>query len=162
LADAKQPVQSRLEAIKFLIHLVGDIHQPLHVGRKADKGGNEIQIVRFLNRRPAKGYTLHQAWDSLIIEKADSIPSRYADSLSEGITDSEKRVYSGQLDVIEWVAESHKLAIESAYVSVSGTPIKSGDSIDDAYYQRCLPVVEQQLQKAGIRLAAILNLLFAR
>ena len=157
LSDRASGPEARLEAVKFLIHLVGDIHQPLHVGRKTDKGGNDIKIAAFLSRRPRNGFNLHSVWDNLIIQKTDRDPNRYANSLVDGLSDDNKADYGQETDPEKWAAESHKLAMEVAYKNVDGSDLANGAALDSTYYQQALPVVEKQLCRAGIRLAKMLD-----
>jgi hypothetical protein len=90
LKDTATDAEIRLEALKFLIHFAGDVHEPLHAGNVQDKGGNDIKIARFLNRVPPKGFNLHEVWDDLIIMQTDNNPQRYADNLNSTISPEEK------------------------------------------------------------------------
>ncbi len=162
LGDPHQPSLARLEALKFLVHFVGDVHQPLHAGRRSDKGGNDITISTFLTRHPPSGFNLHEVWDKLIVEEADRDANRYALKLLGRITSSNRSTWAANLDPVAWVEESHKLAMTVAYRSGKSTPVTNGAAIDAKYYKRALPVVELQLEKAGVRLAAVINLAMGR
>lgn len=150
------PTEKR-EALKFLVHLVGDIHQPLHAGRRSDKGGNTIKIPAFLNRKPAAGFNLHQVWDSLLIESKSRDSKEYADSISKGLSKLTATSYRGERNTARWLEESHKLAFSNAYVDARRKPIQSGTVLGQDYVTRNRPVVERQLTKAGVRLAALLD-----
>jgi hypothetical protein len=161
LTNVELSAATRLEAVKFLIHFVGDVHQPLHSGNVGDRGGNDIKMAAFLDRRPpARGFNLHEVWDDLIIQQADNNPVRLAKRLGEALTGQQKIDLKAKTDPDDWARESHVLAVKFAYVSAKDVPLKNGDSLDQAYYERCLPIVEHQLQAAGIRLADLLNRLF--
>ena len=157
LADPTKPQLVRLEALKFLVHFVGDVHQPLHAGRRSDKGGNDIKIASFLGSHPIGAINLHEVWDKLIIQKRDKDANRYAKLLLGKIKPAARAKLTNNVDTASWVEDSHKLAMGSAYLSAAGTPLVNGDSIDEAYYKRALPIVEKQLQRAGVRLAAVIN-----
>lgn len=128
----------------FLFHLVGDLHQPLHVGYEHDKGGNTVQ----LNYR-GQGTNLHSFWDSGIIatqniELSDCINAKtYA---SEELTEIRK------INVVGWSEESRSY-LTHAYAY--GNP-----KIQDRYASESAKIIELQIQKAGIRLAAVVQLLF--
>lgn len=149
--------EQKREALKFLIHFVGDIHQPLHAGRKGDKGGNEIHLAAFLNRHPAKGFNLHEAWDTLLIQSKSRDPHRYASAIRSGLSKSAIAAFGQEQDTVRWLEESHTVALTTAYVDTSGRAITAGESLRADYVRRNQPVVEQQLAKAGVRLAGLLN-----
>jgi len=149
--------EQKQEALKFLIHFVGDIHQPLHAGRKADKGGNDIQIVAFLNRHPAKGFNLHEVWDTLLIQSRSRDSERYAATIRSSLTRATITAYGKEREPVRWLEESHTLAITTAYVDPSGRAIMAGDSLRADYVRQNLPIIEKQLAKAGVRLALLLN-----
>lgn len=155
-ASNSTPAEKR-EALKFLVHFVGDIHQPLHAGRKADKGGNAIQVVRFLNRRSPKGFSLHQVWDALLIQSKSRDAASYAATLRAGLSKATIAEYGKETGTVKWLEESHALALANAYVDAKGKPIADGASIGPSYVTKNLPVVDEQLSKAGVRLAALLD-----
>ena len=145
------------EALKFLIHFVGDIHQPLHAGRKSDKGGNDIHIAAFLNRHPANGFNLHEAWDTLLIQSKSRDPQRYAEAIHAGLSTPVVAGFLKERDTVKWLEESHTLALSHAYVDAGGHAVVNGASLGSDYTKQNLPVVEQQLARAGVRLAALLD-----
>lgn len=145
------------EALKFLVHFVGDIHQPLHAGRRSDKGGNTIQIPSFLNRKPANGFNLHQVWDSLLIESKTRDAKESADWIRKKLGKLTAVSYRGERNAARWLEESHKRALSNAYVDARRKPILSGTTLGQVYLMRNRPVVERQLAKAGVRLAALLD-----
>lgn len=133
--------EQKQEALKYLIHLVGDAHQPMHVAGKEDKGGNTVQ-VRFED----KGTNLHTLWDSRLIDheglsEAD-IAKTYDTATPAEIITWQK---SGPLD---WLWESYQLSSE-LYAQPK--------QIDEAYYQKYIKVIHQRVEQAAIRLAGELN-----
>lgn len=148
LKDANASAAAKNEATKYLIHLVGDAHQPMHVSRKEDKGGNTIQL-----RFDGKGTNLHSLWDSKLIDKEglsqEEIVRKY-----DTATPSDIKKWQGD-SPIEWLWESYQITAE-LYANA-----KPGQTIDELYYQKYIPVVRKRIDQAGIRLAGELNRLLA-
>ena len=133
--------------LKMLVHLIGDLHQPLHVGRAEDKGGNMIQV-----QWHERGTNLHHVWDEDMINKWDMSYSELANN-AKCLNKSEiKKIQAGT--VVDWINETQKLAIK-----VYGSA-KKGDKLSWKYSYNHLGMVHAQLQKGGLRLAKILNELF--
>lgn len=133
--------------LKLLVHFVGDLHQPLHVGRAEDKGGNDIQVRWF-----KEGTNLHRVWDSDMIDyygMSYSEISKNADELSPGQV---KDIQQGE--ILDWIYESQGLA-KKIYASAN-----IGEKLGYQYMYQYFPVVRSQLQKGGIRLAKLLNEIF--
>jgi hypothetical protein len=154
----------QVEALKFLTHFLGDIHQPLHVSFASDKGGND-EVGTFLNY---KDKNLHAVWDEYIIyERMDSdfgrsetqflshLVSRTTGDLASKVSTWNK--YAGSTSVDSWATETAKLACEYAYTDENGNHIANGFDLQTGYYKFVLETVEEQLVKGGIRLAALLN-----
>uniref|UniRef100_A0A2P2JKZ0 Aspergillus nuclease S1 n=3 Tax=Rhizophora mucronata TaxID=61149 RepID=A0A2P2JKZ0_RHIMU len=152
------------EALMFLSHFIGDVHQPLHVGFVGDEGGNTI-IVRWYRRKT----NLHHVWDTMIIDSA--LKTFYSLDLSVMIQAIQKNIteaWSHRLPPWEYcddgrticpnlyASESISLACKFAYRNA--TP---GSTLKDEYFLSRLPVVEKRLGQAGVRLAAALNSIFA-
>lgn len=151
-----KPLAGSVEAtaLAFLIHFIGDIHQPMHVGKNRDLGGNKIEVLFFSERK-----NLHSVWDSEIIEHERL-------SYTEFSAFVEKHVYMKKGDwqnapVKEWAAESMEFR-EDIYNSLydytdrdTGLP-----SFSYSYQHDFLPVVEQRLGAAGYRAAALLNAIY--
>lgn len=133
--------------LKLLVHLVGDLHQPLHIGRKEDKGGNTIQVQWF-----GKGTNLHRVWDENMIEQWNMSYIELADNTKNLSKAQLKAIEKGT--VIDWVNEIHKLS-KVAYGSA-----KTGENLKYRYSYDHFETVRTQLQKSGIRLAKILNDIF--
>jgi len=149
-------------ALKFLIHFYGDIHQPLHVGFKADRGGNDIKGT-FM------GYAdnLHAIWDDYIIDvrmerNFDKSQDKYAAYLVKQVkgawaskADTWKRCKDGESWPCsdQWANESAGLSCTKAYTDSTGAHIKNGFVLGDPYYDFTYETVDEQLAKGGVRLA---------
>lgn len=133
--------------LKMLVHLIGDLHQPMHVGRLEDKGGNYIQ-VRWFN----KGSNLHRVWDSNMIDDYGMSYTELASNLPRLSKTQKNSIMKG--DIYDWVEESQDLANE-IYGSV-----EMGEKLYYRYAYVWWPTAEMQLQKGGLRLAKVLNRLF--
>ena len=130
--------------LKYLIHCLADLHQPLHAGRAEDKGGNTIRLKYF-----GRNSNLHRVWDSEMINDYGMSYSELAKSLMERRND---KVVVGS--PVDWANESQAEVIK-IYAEV-----KEGDRLGYRYNYTNLPLVKDKLYKAGIRLAAVLNDLF--
>ena len=148
LKDKTKPLADRLEALKFIEHLVGDLHQPLHCSDNMDRGGNNVMVKWF-----GKSTNLHSVWDSSIIDKAGLTPDVFANDLLDNISNmTAAKVASIQSGTItDWALESHTLARTHAY------KITNNRLLGQAYYNANADTVDSQLTKAGLRLAKILN-----
>lgn len=147
LKDANLTPDQKNDALKYLIHLVGDAHQPMHVSRKEDKGGNTIQL-RFDNR----GTNLHSLWDSKLIDHEGLSEAEIAKTYDLATT---AQIRQWQSDSpMQWIWESYQISSE-LYAQA-----KPGQVIDDTYYQKYIPVIRKRIDQAGIRLAGELNKLF--
>jgi hypothetical protein len=151
LKDRSRPEEERRFALRFLVHLVEDLHMPLHVGENHDKGGNDLQ-VRWFDR----GSNLHRVWDSGIIDRAGPGEDGWLDDLVAMDTDAARgQAQAGTVE--DWATES-LLAARAVYQDpATGQRIKPGAKLGDAYQERNLPVVKQRLYQAGVRLAWVLN-----
>ena len=141
--------EARTEALKFLVHFVQDVHQPLHVSRARDRGGNDIKVEFFHDRT-----NLHRVWDSGLIRRTKKPWLACATELQQAITPEQVAQWKST-DPVEWATESYKLALSHAYA------IPENGQIGQAYLERCLPVVNERLAMAGVRLATLLNEIFA-
>ena len=147
LKDKSVSPDQKNEALKNLIHFVGDAHQPMHISRKEDKGGNTIQL-----QFDSKGTNLHALWDSKLIDHEGLSETDIAKNYD---TATPAQIKQWQSDSpVEWIWESYQISSE-LYAEV-----KPGQAIDDAYYQKYIPVIRKRIDQAGIRLAGELNKLF--
>jgi hypothetical protein len=143
----KNTKEDRVFYLKMLVHLIGDLHQPMHVGRLEDKGGNDIQVQWFGN-----GSNLHRVWDSNMINDYGLSYTELATSLPELDKKEKKAIQNGT--VLDWVEESQEIA-NKLYESV-----EVGEKLAYRYSYTWWSTVESQLQKGGLRLAKVLNELF--
>ena len=148
LADHHASTAEREEALKFLVHFVADLHQPLHAIAEA-RGGNQISIVEFgrrqCGRRPCN---LHYAWDMELLEHSGRSEQDYVAYLNRFIVEKHLQAESGGTPEA-WANQSFQLA-KRVWLQDSG-------SVDEAYYRNNIGVVDMQLARAGLRLATILN-----
>jgi len=163
LTKARGTEYNLTEALLFLAHIVGDIHQPLHVGFTSDAGGNTI-LVRWYRRKA----NLHHVWDNEILDRAKdlyynkSLPTM-VDAIMKNITNNwvgQAQLWSecanGEIACPDiYATEGISLACQYAYRNA--TP---GSTLTDEYFLSRLPIVETRLAQGGVRLAAILNRLF--
>ena len=142
--------EERQLALKFLVHLMGDLHQPMHLGYPEDLGGNTIK-VKFFN----KEQSLHSMWDGALTSKShDWSHTEWAEELDIEDADSISSITSGTLH--DWARQSHAYA-EDIY---RGTPTDKNLSFE--YVRTWTPVVERQFLYGGLRLAHILNEIFSK
>ncbi|NOR27972.1 MAG: S1/P1 Nuclease, partial [Lutibacter sp.] len=143
ILDEKSSKEDKVFYIKMLVHLIGDLHQPMHVGRKEDKGGNDIQVQWFNN-----GTNLHRVWDSNMINHFNMTYTELASNVDEISKEQVKFLQKGS--VADWANETQVFAVK-AYKST-----KTGDKLGYRYMYDNFGVVRSQLQKGGIRLAKVL------
>lgn len=172
LTDPEATDLERRQAMMFLVHFVGDLHQPLHAGNARDRGGNDIDIAWFGSER-----RLHSIWDSGIIDATTDAPwPVLADRLYAEITPAERLAWtvsdpgmgeeaSGPLLVEaagRWVLESRRFSNTHAYRADgfnAGEAFVDGTELGVEYARHCQPVVELRLKQAGVRLGRLLNTL---
>lgn len=133
--------------LKMLIHLIGDLHQPMHIGREEDRGGNDIQLQWF-----GRGSNLHKIWDADMINDYGMSYTELAQSLPRRTKKEVRSIQQG--GVYEWVEESQEVA-NMVYASA-----EKGEKLSYAYSYAYWQTVEAQLQKGGLRLAKVLNEIF--
>lgn len=152
LKSARTPPTERLLALRFLIHLVGDLHQPLHTSDHDDKGGNEVLVS-------AKGFkrgTLHGYWDSASVAGLGRKPEAIARRLIARM-DAAQRIRWQRGDPRDWALESLTVARDISYGKL---PPADGDDLhhlDEAYIEAVKNSAAQQLMRAGVRLAWLLE-----
>ncbi len=133
--------------LRLLVHLVGDLHQPMHTGRFEDLGGNKVQVTWF-----GQSSNLHRVWDSDLIDSQELSYTEYARSIN--FIDKSRLFQLQNEDVNLWVEDSYKVS-EKIYANV-----KSGDKLSYRYIYDYLAIANQQLLKGGVHLAALLNDIF--
>ncbi len=140
------PPAERLEALKWVVHLVGDLHQPLHAGFADDRGGNTYQLQAF-----EKGTNLHAVWDSGLLREIEPNAAVLAARLDEADLAMRSPMPSTSLGFAPaaWAQQSCRIASRADFYPPRELPA--------AYVQVFSPVVQAQLRDAGLRLAATLN-----
>ncbi len=158
LADRRAPRASRALALRLLAHLVGDLHQPLHAADHDDRGGNEVMV----QRSPGPPQNLHTLLDTTLVRQVAG--KRSAKQLAQ----QWRKRFAAQLPAwrrgtpAQWLAESHALAVHRVYSPLPGFSCQQDRqqitiNIDEAYVQPLEAVIPEQLTKAGMRLAQLLN-----
>ena len=175
LADRGQAPAKREEALKFLVHFVGDQHQPLHGAENAgDHGGGTVRITYFGDNGTAQyPLNLHWVWDTSVIEHHlhvkegattdPNLEARRAAAIAANDIDrhlGKTLLNAGIADPAVWAMESHDAARLAVYPGVvepgAGAPA-SPIVLGDDYQKRAWPVIERRLELGGLRLAALLN-----
>lgn len=159
LRDPTLPPAERLVALKFLGHLVGDIHQPLHAGYASDRGGNDIHACI-----PGDEDTnLHAVWDGFIVNRrlaALGLDWRsYGERLHADIHPVERAAWR-ELDPRVWANESYALTEDEAYEDVDREAGATSGCYGEEFVLRHLETTERRLKQAGVRLAALLDDIF--
>ena len=143
---------AKTEALKFLIHFVGDLHQPLHTGDRGDRGGNDLPVG--FQDRPGN---LHAFWDTPILVWITERDPDWRARMERGVGYwTRRQMQKGELD--DWVWEAHAVARDVVY---AGLPEGNPAALGEEYARRAAPVAQRQLQRAGARLALLLNRAFA-
>ncbi|GEP49823.1 endonuclease [Flavobacterium noncentrifugens] len=137
---SKDEIKTR---ILYLFHLIGDLHQPLHVGYASDKGGNNYQL-----NYKGKGTNLHSFWDSGIIKERNITLQDCLDA--KQYSPAELKALQ-KTDVVAWAVESRSF-LDGVY--------NTGNKVNDGYVDTNSPIIEVQILKAGIRLAGTLESVF--
>ncbi|MDZ4754564.1 MAG: S1/P1 nuclease [Phycisphaerae bacterium] len=149
--DVSRPKSERAEALRLLLHFVGDIHQPFHVSYKEDRGGNMLSLSAFGEKS-----NIHRVWDTdLIRRRLRDTKGGWAvmsADLRQAISDDQRRKWTTGLDPEMWANESLTLTRE-LYANLPTLP----NDVDDVYYKRWMPTVNERLEAAGVRLGAMLN-----
>lgn len=145
LSNRRRGQAARQEALIFLIHLIADLHQPLHCIDNNDRGGNDVAVNLF-----GIPTNLHATWDSELLHRTRLRERAYTHRLMNWLaTQNRDNLQRGT--PIDWALEAHDLARQYAYRLPPDHHLRSG------YYSANLPIVESQLAKAAVRLAYILN-----
>lgn len=130
--------------LRMLVHFIGDLHQPLHTGIGDDKGGNDFQVQWFRD-----GTNLHRVWDTQMIESNGMSYTELAGNMPQLSKDEQKAMASGSHR--DWLEDSRDL-VKDIYANTA-----TGDKLGYRYMYDYFDVLKVQLQKAGVRLAALLN-----
>ena len=184
LKDKNADGTKRAEALRYIIHFVGDLHQPLHATTNADEGGNCVP-VKYLRRKPHEhnhSFTpnLHSLWDTAIPERdmEGADPGEYAETLEEKFAGEIAGWQEAGIHLDDWAWESHDYAETAAYglltpkVAIEPNVVVKSCADDnnigerlleqhitagESYQDKAAEVVELRIEQAGVRLAMILN-----
>ncbi|GLU45638.1 S1/P1 nuclease [Allomuricauda sp. NBRC 101325] len=146
--DENNSREERVFYLKMLVHFIGDLHQPMHASREEDKGGNDIQVQWF-----GQGSNLHRVWDTNLIESYGMTYSELATELTDVSRKELKNIQEGT--IYDWIDESHEICGD-LYESV-----EIGEKLGYRYTYDYNDIMFLQLQRGGLRLAKVLNDLFA-
>jgi hypothetical protein len=166
LADAHASRNRKQFAVFVLTHLIGDIHQPLHAADNEDRGGNQLKV-----RLPdGRTMNLHAAWDAALVERLFGAQNEttVARRLVQKYAARAPEWSAGKFDLAKlqaWITESHQLAKTVVYGKLPGFACGADMeerrlTLSEAYLRQTGPIVEEQLARAGYRLAAVLNRAF--
>jgi len=190
LRSTEADPRKRADALRFLIHFVGDLHQPLHAATNNDEGGNCVPVSFFdalpqLRNPQTESYSpnLHGVWDTNILAKATEgkTVDRVASDLDQLFHGKIARWKKGPSDVDAWAWESYRLAVKNVYGKlpvripmeapspiascadddhVSTRRLKLNERLEDTYQNMSVPIVWERLAQAGARLALVLDRLW--
>ncbi len=147
LKDAESTNQQKAFYLKMLVHLIGDLHQPMHVGREEDRGGNDINVMWF-----NENSNLHRVWDTQMIERFNMSYTELASNLPRISAEEIAQIQEGSL--MDWVED---IRVLTRVIYESAEP---NDRLRFRYMYDHFGTVKSQLQIAGIRLAKVLNDIF--
>ncbi|WP_289028877.1 S1/P1 nuclease [uncultured Paraglaciecola sp.] len=145
LKNDKTNIEQKQLALRFIIHIIGDLHQPFHAGNGTDRGGNDVKLKFFW-----QDSNLHRVWDSGLIDNQQLSYTEWSAILLAKISKQQAQQWMG-VDPHIWIAESAKLRAKL---------YPDSDEISWDYQYQNLPIVKKRLQMGGVRIAAYLNELF--
>ena len=153
LKNKTAPLKDRVQVLAFLIHFVGDLHQPLHAGEKDDKGGNDVKAAYGTYAPPR--LNLHSIWDGYLAERAittgRSLVRRYPAAVRA-------KIAAGT--VTDWSRESWQVSHDATYASVMADPCAPSPArvtLDEATIRKLVPVARLEVERGGLRLAKLLD-----
>jgi hypothetical protein len=158
LADESLPPAVRLEALAFMVHFAGDVHNPLHSGDNEDQGGNQVKADYGIK----PGYSLHAIWDNPLAERAISDP---ADPVARRYTAEERKTLAGGTPD-DWGRESWEIARSFVYPTAFDTddvcarPLPERTVLSQEDIVRAVPIARQRVVQAGLRIADLLDSAF--
>ena len=160
LKDPNASLADKQLALRFVVHIVGDLHQPLHVGKCCDKGGNDVKVKWF-----GRDMNLHSVWDSAMVDDEQLSFTELAAKLGRH-TSNDDVIRWWDLNPRDWISESGQIR-ETVYPAPPPPSAKGKDGkpalpeLSYNYVWKYTPVMEQRLKQAGVRLAAYLNAVYA-
>lgn len=165
VADTNAPQANRIQSLLMLIHMIEDMHQPLHAADNHDRGGNDIEVIYAGARKPLER-KLHEFWDTELV-KMDLRGNSERGYIEEAASRAQRlRVALNAETFREWNLESNRLAREAVYGGLTGwtcgDSLRGPYTLSASYVARGRQVVAAQLVRAGERLAAVLNAALGR
>lgn len=156
LADRDLPTRERLMALAFLVHLVGDLHQPLHASDRGDHGGGRVPVSYGV----IAGTNLHFVWDGYLAERGISEPPGEPEGLLSELGEADRAAM--RLGSVEdWARESWEAGRDFAYGAIMtdpcGSPPTERPVVTEAMTRRLVPIVRRQIVRGGLRLARLLD-----
>jgi hypothetical protein len=152
LQDSATSEQERRLALEFLLHFIGDVHQPLHAADDHDRGGN----LKFATAPGIGPNNLHHDWDTEFVARLGSNAAAVAQQLIAAMTDAQRRQWSTG-SAADWAGESFTIARDHAYGLLPAADAPNRYTLSAAYVSDAVTVTREQLCKAGVRLAFVLN-----
>jgi hypothetical protein len=158
LSTNSTPPAERLLALKYLLHFVGDLHQPLHASDNHDQGGSTVKVIS-ADDPPG---TLDRYWSQDFLEYLGDDPKAIADDLADGVRQSKTLTTMQAGTPVDWAWESFALARDHAYGKLPAAKPDGVRELPPAYTTDAIETIRLQLARAGVRLAAILNRALAK
>jgi hypothetical protein len=155
LRDPSASLADKRLALRFVVHLVGDLHQPLHVGKCCDRGGNEVKVKWF-----GRDLNLHSVWDSALVDEEQLSFTEMAAKLQRHTSNADVIAW-WDINPRDWISESAQLR-ETVYPEPNRKDPKAPPELSYGYVYKYTPLMEQRLKQAGVRLAAYLNDIYSR
>jgi hypothetical protein len=153
LRDPNANLADKQLALRFVVHIVGDLHQPLHVGKCCDRGGNDIKVKWF-----GRDLNLHSVWDSALVDEQQLSFTEMTAKLQRHTSNADVIAW-WDINPRDWISESGQIR-ETIYPRPSDDP-KKVPELSYSYVYQHTPIMERRLKQAGVRLAAYLNALYA-
>lgn len=153
LADPATSPEERLDALKFVLHFVGDVHQPLHASDNHDADGNRVEVTA----TAFSGHNLYQFWDTEVVEELGDDPKAIAADLIGGIDQNHAFAAMSKGAPSDWAMEAFQAAKDHAYGRLPAPNADGGYTLQAPYVTDAIQTARVQLARAGVRLAAVLN-----
>jgi hypothetical protein len=153
LRDPNASLADKQTALRFVVHIVGDLHQPLHVGKCCDKGGNDVKVKWF-----GRDLNLHSVWDSALVDEQQLSFTEMTAKLQRHTSNADV-IKWWDVNPRDWMSESAQFR-DTIYPRPSSDP-KMAPELSYSYVYQNTPIMELRLKQAGVRLAAYLNALYA-
>ena len=153
LRDPNASLADKQLALRFVVHIVGDLHQPLHVGKCCDRGGNDVKVKWF-----GRDLNLHSVWDSALVDEQQLSFTEMTAKLQRHTSNADVMAW-WDINPRDWISESAQIR-DTIYPRPS-KDTKKLPELSYSYVFENTPIMERRLKQAGVRLAAYLNALYA-